>query len=172
MFFTHYSDSKLRHIKIKGLIQGHHLISGRSGIQARLVCSKVSEPVFCCEMLPWLEEKPSLVNCNAHGCHQRRDHTLEAKPVNTQSMSLYHGQDPAGVVATWLSFWSLPSRGLGGGSCVTNNNNKAWPDAGQKRSVKDLWELEEGDIKSKWGLGNGFSREKHSEQGLEGWAEI
>lgn len=63
---------------------------------------------------------------------------------------------------------AMPSRGLGGRSCVTNNNNKAWSDAGQKRSVKDLWELEEGDINSKWGLGNGFSGEKHSAQGLEG----
>lgn len=82
-------------------------------------------------------------------------------------MSLYHGQDPASVVATWLPLWSLPSRGIGGGSCVTNNNTKAWPDAGQKQSGKNLWELE-GDINSKWGLGNGFSRETHSEQGLKG----
>lgn len=85
-------------------------------------------------------------------------------------MSLYHGQgqDPAGVVATWLSLWSLASRGLGGGSCVINNNDKAWPDAGQKQSGKDLWELEEGGMNSKWGLGNGFSREKHSELKFSG----
>lgn len=71
VIFTHYSHSELRHTKIKWLAQGHHLISGRFRIQARVVCSKVSKLIFCYEMLPWSKRNSGLVNCDTHGCHQK-----------------------------------------------------------------------------------------------------